>query len=287
VDLPESGPADGGWLTFLSDYGLDDVFVGVCKGIVARIAPAARVIDVCHHVAPQDVTQGALLLASSVSYLPAGVHLALVDPFGAERARGIAVQPAAGGILVGPDNGLLSLAWQVLGGVRRAHVLENRDLWLQRPSQTFRGRDIFAPVAAHLLAGTQIADVGPVVAAGELVRLDLRDATVDDDHVHAEVRHVDHFGNLSLNAARSDLEAAGITLGDRVEIRCNGRSLTVPFVASHAEVPSGSAVLTEDAFRALTLSVNLGHAARELRLSQGDAVVVSRLAPAPAHRRAG
>jgi S-adenosylmethionine hydrolase len=268
-----------GRLSFLSDYGLDDVFVGVCKGVVARIAPEVEVMDVCHHVAPQDVVQGAILLASAVGYFPAAVHLAMVDPQGSDRGGGLAVE-AGGSILVGPDNGLLSLAWEALGGAGRAFAVENRELWLAGPTTTFRGRDIFAPVAAHLAAGRPLADVGPEVPVDGLVRLNLRDGTVDDDHVHAEVRHVDHFGNLSLNVARSDLEAAGITLGDQVELRCNGRSLTVPFTSTSGDVPPGRLALCEDAFRAVTLSVNFGHAARELRLGRGDPVVVSRTVPA-------
>jgi S-adenosyl-L-methionine hydrolase (adenosine-forming) len=282
----EGAAARAGWVTFLSDYGLDDVFVGVCKGVMARIAPDLKIIDLCHLVPPQDIAQGAAVLAAGVNYLPPAVHLGLVDPLGTTPTRGIAVRAADGSQLVGPDNGVLSLAWQALGGAVAAHVLENQALWLDTPSKTFRGRDIFAPVAAHLAADALLADVGPEVPVQSLVQLTTRDATVDDDHVHGEVRHVDHFGNLSLNIARADLEAAGITLGDTVEVRCTGRSLTVPFTPTYGDVAPGRLALCEDAFRWVTLAVNQGRAAGTLKAGPGEPVVVSRV-PQPIGRRPG
>lgn len=273
------------WVTFLSDYGLDDVFVGVCKGVLAGIAPHLRIIDVCHLVTPQDVEQGATTLATAMPYLPVGVHLALVDPLHREVARGVVVEAGDGSLLVGPDNGLLSLAWDVRGGAVRAHEIANDALWRDTHSVTFRGRDVFAPVAGHLAAGKPLAEVGPEVPLDSLERISLREAVVDDDHVHAEVRNVDHFGNLSLNVARSDLEAAGITLGDTVELRCGGRSLSVPFTVTYGEVPAGRLTICEDSFRAVMLAVNLGHAGRRLRIGRGDPVVIARLpqqAAAPA-----
>src|SRR3954453_3132982 len=266
-----------GWLTFLSDYGHDDVFVGVCKGVIAGIAPDVQVIDVCHLIAPQDVEAGAHALAAAMPFMPPAVHLAMVDPQHAKAARGVAVRTGDGSLFVGPDNGLLSHAWEVRGGAEAAVELANSQLWLDQIHATFRGRDVFAPVAAHLAAGRPLEDVGPAVGPGELTRPALRAATVDDDHVHAEIRAVDHFGNVSLNLARSDLEAAGITLGDTVELRCNGRTLTVPFTLSFGEVPQGRLSLCEDSFRAIQLAVNAGKASQELRVNRGDPIVIARL----------
>lgn len=266
-----------GWVTFLSDYGLDDVFVGVCKGVMAGIAPHLQIIDVCHLVAPQDVEQGATTLATAMPYLPVAVHLALVDPLHHEVARGIVVEAADGSLLVGPDNGLLSLAWDARGGAVRVHTLANDGLWRDTQSVTFRGRDVFAPVAAHLAMGKPLEEVGPEVGLDTLRRIAVREAVVDDDHVHAEVRNVDHFGNLSLNVARSDLEAAGITLGDTVELRCGGRSLNVPFTLTYGDVPAGRLAICEDSFRAVMVAVNLGSAGRHLRIGRGDPVVIARL----------
>jgi S-adenosylmethionine hydrolase len=265
------------WITFLSDYGHEDVFVGVCKGVIARIAPQARVIDICHLITPQDVDAGALALAAAAPFLPVAVHLALVDPQHADAARGVVVRTADGSLFVGPDNGLTSQAWDHRGGVEAVVQIANRELWLEPVHATFRGRDVFAPVAAHLAAGRPLDDVGPALAVDDLVRLDRRPATVDDDHVHAEIRAVDHFGNVSLNVARSDLEAAGIALGDVVELRCNGRTLSVPFTLSFGEVPHGRLTLCEDSFRSIQLAVNAGKANQELRVTRGDAIVIARV----------
>lgn len=274
------------WVTFLSDYGLDDVFVGVCKGVMAQRAPFLRILDICHLVEPQDVRQGATVFASAMPYLPPAVHLALVDPMQESPARGVVVESASGSVLVGPDNGVLSLAWQSLGGVQAAYEMTNDDLWLPKHSRTFRGRDVFAPVAAAIATGEALTSIGPSIEASSLTRIRLRKATIDDDHVHGEVYNVDHFGNLSLNVARADLEAAGMSLGDTVELRCSGRTMTVPFRLMYGEVPPGRLALCEDSFRAVMIAVNLGSAAKTLRLGRGDPVVVARVAQ-PATRSGG
>jgi S-adenosylmethionine hydrolase len=265
------------WLTFLSDYGHDDVFVGVCKGVIAGVAPKVQIIDVCHLIAPQDVEAGAQALAAAMPFMPRAVHLAMVDPQHAEPARGVVLRTKDDSLFIGPDNGVLSHAWGARGGVTEAVQIVNEDLWLDQIHATFRGRDIFAPVAGHLAAGRPLEDVGPKVEPSELATLPVRIATVDDDHVHAEIRAVDHFGNVSLNLARADLEAAGIVLGDTVELRCNGRTLTVPFTHSFGEVPVGRLSLCEDSFRAIQLAVNTGRANQELRVNRGDPIVIARL----------
>lgn len=269
------------WVTFLSDYGHDDVFVGVCKGVVAGIAPHVRVLDICHLITPQDVVQGATSLAAALHFLPRAIHLAMVDPQSAHAARGVVIRTADGSLLVGPDNGLLSLGWAVRGGVETAVEIANADLWLDQIHATFRGRDVFAPVAGHLATGRPLDDVGPAVDPQSLVVLEVREAVVDDDHVHAEIRAVDHFGNASLNVARTDLEAAGITLGDTVEVRCNGRSLSVPFTHTFGEVAAGRLTLCEDSFRAVQLAVNAGRADQVLRVNRGDPIVIARVPQEP------
>ncbi len=266
------------WLTFLSDYGHEDAFLGVCKGVIARTAPDVRVIDLLHLITPQDVEQGAAVLASALPYLPApAVHLALVDPFRATPVRGVAVRTADGSTFVAPDNGLTSQAWEVAGGAIAAHVLDNPALWHPTPARTFRGRDVFSPVAARLAAGLPLTEVGTPIEVEALQRIAVRAATVDDDHVHGEVVTVDHFGNLTLNLQRSDLEAAGIHLGDDVELRCSGKTLTVPFSLTYGEVRPGAVALCEDSFRTVTIAVNQGSAARVLRASRGEPLVIARM----------
>jgi len=133
-------------VTFLSDYGHDDHFVGVCKGVIARISPDSGIIDVCHQVKPQSVAIGARLLGEALPYLPVGVHLALVDPYRRALARPVAIRCTDGSTIVCPDNGLASLAWPEVGGVQAVRELTNTDLWNPNPAKSFRGRDVFAPV---------------------------------------------------------------------------------------------------------------------------------------------
>jgi len=266
------------WLTFLSDFGFEDAFLGVCKGVIARTAPQVQILDVLHLVNPQDVEQGAAVLASAVPYLPAGaVHLALVDPFRAAPVRGIAVRTADDSIFVSPDNGLTSLAWDVVGGPVAAHILDDPQWWHPAPARTFRGRDVFAPVAARLADGLALDKIGSPLPLDQLERLVQRLATVDDDHVHGEVVMVDHFGNLTLNLRRAELEAAGIALGDTVELRCSGKEMTVPFLLTYGEVPRGRLAVCEDSFRTVTIAVNQGSAANALRARRGDPLVISRV----------
>jgi len=275
------------WLTFLSDFGYEDAFLGVCKGVIARTAPQVNILDVLHLVEPQDVEQGATVLASAVPYLPVpAVHLALVDPFRATPARAVAVRTADGSTFVGPDNGLTSQAWAVAGGAVSAYLLDDRDLWLPSPARTFRARDVFSPVAARLAAGLPVEAVGSPVPVADLERLTVRPPTVEDDHVHGEVVQVDHFGNLTLNLHRSDLEAAGIMLGDDVELRCSGKTLTVPFALTYGEVGRGRLAVCEDSFRTVTIAVNQGSAAITLRARRADPMVISRRRT-PAPRRPG
>ena len=275
MTAPQTQP----WLTFLSDFGFEDAFLGVCKGVIARTAPDVRVLDVLHLVNPQDVEQGASALASALPYLPVpAVHLALVDPFRASPARGIAVRTADGSTFVSPDNGLTSLAWDVAGGAVAAHQLDNPELWHPVPARTFRGRDVFSPVAARLAVGLPIEQVGTRLDVAELERLVVREPTVEDDHVHGEIAQVDHFGNLTLNLQRCHLEGAGIALGDSVELRCGGKTLVVPFLLTYGEAGRGRLVVCEDSFGTVTIAVNAGSAAERLRAGRGEPLVLSRLA---------
>lgn len=276
-------------MTFLSDYGLDDHFVGVCKGVIARIAPQVRIIDICHQVKPQDVGIGARLLAEAISYVPVGVHLALVDPFRRSLARPLAIRCADGSTIVCPDNGLSSLAWSELGGVTEVRQLTNSALWNPRPARSFRGRDVFAPVVARLSSGLPFEEVGDPVDPGTLMTLEPQLSYVHGDHVHGTVRMIDHFGNLQLNIVRADLEAAGIALGDTVELRYAGKAMRVPFTLTFSDVAPGRTFVYEDSFRAITIVTNMGRAEQVLRASAGEPVVLSRVvqATAAAARKVG
>jgi S-adenosylmethionine hydrolase len=263
------------WITFTTDYGLQDSYVGVCHGVMARIAPHTRVIDVHHAVAPQDVRQGAMVLAQAVGYLPDAVHLAVVDP-GVGTSRGEVALRAGRCLLVGPDNGLLVWAADALGGVDRAHALANPTYRLSPTSRTFHGRDVFAPAAAHLATGLDLAALGPELDPATLVRLQVPTATLDGNRLRAEVVAVDHFGNLLLSFGHTELERAGLRLGDPVEIRVGERSFAAAVGETFAAVPAGSLVVHEDSSRRIAISLNLGRAAERLQARAGDAVVLSR-----------
>jgi S-adenosylmethionine hydrolase len=264
------------WITFTSDYGLEDHFVGVCHGVMARVAPEARVLDVSHAVGAQDVRQGAVVLAQAVPYLPRAVHLAVVDP-GVGTGRGMVAVEAGGQLLVGPDNGLLVWAAEALGRVDRVHALENPAFWLASVSRTFHGRDVFAPAAAHLAAGVDPAELGPELDPRELVRLERPAVRAGAGRVAGTVLAVDHFGNLALDLGGRDLEAAGVAVGDPVEVRAGGRGHRATVGETFASVPAGELVVYEDSFGSLAVAVNLGRAAGRLDAGAGDPVeIVSR-----------
>jgi S-adenosyl-L-methionine hydrolase (adenosine-forming) len=264
-------------LTFITDYGLDDGFVAACHGVAARIAPAARIIDITHLVPPGDVRRGAAVLAQTMPYLPPAVHVAVVDPGVGTTRRGIAVQ-AGEGILVGPDNGLLSWAAAALGGARRAFHLTNGELWLHPVSQTFHGRDIFVPVAAHLAAGADLLSVGTELDTGDLVTLPAPTSRVHDREAEGEVMSVDRFGNVQLSIAASDADRIGIGFGSHLVVRCGRRQLTVPYLETFAAVAPGELVAFTDSAGLISLAVNAGDAAQQLGLPPGAHV---RLAAAP------
>jgi S-adenosylmethionine hydrolase len=261
------------WITFTSDYGLEDHFVGVCHGVMARVAPRARVLDVSHAVAAQDVRQGALVLEQAVPYLPRAVHLAVVDP-GVGSGRGMVAVQAGGQALVGPDNGLLVWAAEALGGVERAHALANPAYRLGPVSRTFHGRDVFAPAAAHLAAGVDPAELGPEVDPAGLVRLERAAPRVRAGRVGGSVVAVDHFGNLALDLRRRDLERAGVAAGDPVQVRVGGRAHQAVLAETFASVPAGDLLLHEDSFGSLAVAVNRGRAADRLGAGPGEPVEV-------------
>jgi S-adenosylmethionine hydrolase len=266
-----------GFITFLSDYGLEDEFVGVCRGVLKRFAPTVEIIDIAHGIPPQDVAAGATVLAQAVRYMPPAVHLAIVDPGVGTMRRAVVIGTATGPPLIGPDNGLLSLAADVLGGATQAFEIENEELFLEAPSRTFHGRDIFAPIAARLALGMSPEEVGPAVPVEQLLRIEIPNAKVDDDHIHARIVQIDHFGNLQLNFGRDEIEGIGVLLGDEIEVRIGGRSFKAPYTLAFSEVATGRLLLLEDSHRHLTLAVSMGNARDTLEARRGDAVIVARV----------
>jgi S-adenosyl-L-methionine hydrolase (adenosine-forming) len=261
-------------ITFLTDFGLQDDFVGTCHGVIATIAPDARVIDVTHGVRPGHILQGALVLANTLPYMPAGVHLSVVDPGVGSGRRPLALRDREGRLHVGPDNGLLLPAAEVFGGVAEAHELANADYSLQPVSRTFHGRDLFAPAAAHLAAGAPLEELGPPVDPEALVRIETPKPEVGQNRIRAVALVVDRFGNVALNLRREHLGDVELGAGMRVEIISRGERFYAVFARTFADAPRGALILYEDSYGSLAIAVSRGSAAQLLRLEEGGEIVL-------------
>lgn len=262
------------WLTFTSDYGLQDAFVGVCHGVIARTAPAVRVLDVTHGVRRHDLRHGALVLQQAVGYLPQAVHLAVVDPGVGTARHGIALKTPRGSF-VGPDNGLLLWAAEELGGIEAAYQLTEERYWLSPVSATFHGRDIFAPVAARIANGLALSKVGDECAVDALVSLPRPLLILGHGEVRGEVLAVDRFGNIQLSARVQDVVAAGLDPAQSLELTMAEQSLGVRLVHTFAGVAPGCFALCEDATGYLAAVVNQGRASDLLAARTGDGFVLA------------
>ncbi|MFE3451136.1 S-adenosyl-l-methionine hydroxide adenosyltransferase family protein [Nonomuraea sp. NPDC059194] len=263
-------------ITLLTDYGLEDGYVAACHGVIARIAPQARVIDVCHLVPSGDVRRGAAILAQTIPYLPAGIHVGIVDPGTGGARRAVAVE-AGGRIFIGPDNGLLSWAITTSGGAAAAYEITNQELFLTPVSPTFPGRDVFSPVSAHLCAGRKLSDVGAELPLERLVSLPPPVSHVREGAVEGEVVSVDRYGNTQLSIAAEDLASVGVRVGDTLAVWLGRRQLSLPYRESFAAVPPGELVAFTDSAGLVALAVNSGDAAQRLGLPPGAHVRLSAL----------
>jgi S-adenosylmethionine hydrolase len=261
-------------ITFLTDFGLQDDFVGTCHGVIATIAPDARVIDVTHGVRPGHVLQGALVLANTLPYMPEGVHLAVVDPGVGSDRRGLAFRDEGGRFYVGPDNGLLVPAAEKLGGVAAAWELANSGYMLKPVSRTFHGRDVFSPAAAHLATGVDPAELGPPVELSSLVRLELPKPEIGAAVIRATVLYVDRFGNVQLNLSRADVESAGILPGLRVELDLGVDRYYATAARAFADARAGDIILYEDAYENIAVAITGGNAAEMLSARAGQPITI-------------
>ena len=260
-----------GWISFCTDYGYQDGFVAACHGVIAKIAPHARVLDVTHAVPPGDVRHGSMVLADTLPWLPSAVHLAVVDPGVGTARRGVALVSGEA-VLIGPDNGLLLPAAEVLGGVRVAHELVDPAYRLPVLSATFHGRDVFAPAAAHLACGVPPEALGPVVDPATLIALPAPVCEVDGARMRVEVLSVDHFGNLALAAGAGELVALGLQTGAPVTLRWPTGTESVLIGTTFADVAPGEIVLLMDSSGHLAVACREGSAARLTGLQPGAIV---------------
>ncbi len=267
-------------ISFLSDYGLDDEFVGVVKAVVRDLAPHATVVDLTHGIAPFDVRAGSLALARSIAYVPSGIVLAVVDPGVGTGRRGVAIEVAGGeGVLVGPDNGLLAPAVAMAGGAQRAVALTNTDHHLEPVGATFDGRDVFAPVAAALCNGEDLADLGEAVDPDLLFPGVVPLPQTDDTQAIAQVLWVDRFGNVQLNVGPDDLAPS---FGEHLSLRFSaptdpsgGTTRRAARIDAFGELATGAVGVALDSSGMLAVVMNQRSAADELGVDVGDQVTIT------------
>lgn len=259
-------------ISFLSDYGTADEFVGVVKSVIRTLAPSVAMIDITHEIEPHDVRAGGLALARSVQYLAPGVLLAVVDPGVATDRRPVVVEVADGAAyLVGPDNGLLAPAVSMVGGATGAFVLDNPEYHLPAPSTTFDGRDVFGPAAAHLCLGVPPSELGTPIDSVQLMPGILPVSQVEDDgSITSEVLWVDRFGNAQLNVDPAEL----VGWPEQVAVAGGRTERTAARVGAFAQIPTGGVGLIVDSYGLLSLAVDQGSAAFELDLGAGDEVTL-------------
>ena len=260
-------------ISFLSDYGLSDEFVGVVHAVIAELAPHARVLDINHNIPAFDVRAGSLSLARAVQYLPSGVVLAVVDPGVGTSRRAVAVEVGGGeGVFVGPDNGLLSAAVALAGGADRAVELTNTEHHLQSHGATFAGRDVFAPIAALLANGVPLTDFGPLIDPGLLMPGLVPLPQESEGALQCEITWVDVYGNCQLNVGIEDVAVWGspikVTIGEIV------RSCAV--VRNFESIGTGGLALVIDSYGMLALATDRGSASVEINIGVGDSVHLAR-----------
>ncbi len=274
MGLGERPPVIG----FLTDFGLDGA-AAACRGVMLSICPDAQIIDVSHTVRKYAVRDGAFVLRATLPYLPVGVHVGVVDPGVGTARRPIAIRVARGDVLVGPDNGILPPAADALGGAVEARELTNRVLWRPAVSSTFHGRDLFAPVAAHLVAGdASFDDVGTEIPVTGVVRLTAPRPRARDGLLETEVTYVDSFGNLRLAGGPDDLAAAfGGLDARRLIARVGAVDLEeVAFVPSFGHVAEAETALYVDSSGDLALAMNQGDLASHTGALTGTPVSLER-----------
>jgi S-adenosylmethionine hydrolase len=261
-------------ISFLSDFGLSDEFVGVVHGVLAKLSPESRVIDVGHGTPPGDVKAAALSLTRAIQYLPEGVALVVVDPgVGSERLA-LAVE-TDWGFFVGPDNGVLSPAVAMVGGARVMVSIDNPEARIPSPGETFHGRDVFAPAAALLASGeAAINDLGPELGPGSVQPLLLPLPETDGNLVTGETWWVDRFGNVQTNIGPDDLAAVGLAPGSLITVKVGATLHTVPWAATYSDVAPGEPLVHVDSAGLIAIAVREGAADQELNLSTGVSVTL-------------
>ena len=262
-------------ISFLSDFGHQDEFVGVVHGVLAKLAPESSVIDIGHEIPRGDIRAGALSLTRAIQYLPEGVCLAVVDPgVGSDRKAIAAKTPW--GFFVGPDNGLLSPGVAMVGGASQIVSIENPEVMIPSPGETFHGRDVFAPAAALLAAGeTALGDLGPTLTDDQLTPMLFPLTEIINSTVAGEAWWIDVYGNVQTNISPDDLDGVGISPGDAVTVKVGSTLHTVKWVTSYSDVDIGEPMLHIDSSGLVALAVRGGRAVETLNLAEGVSITLA------------
>ena len=262
------------FVSFLSDYGFADEFVGVCKSVILSIAPHLQIIDVSHNIPAHDVRSGALTLVRAAQYLPLGIILAVVDPGVGTDRRAIAVQTESC-ILIGPDNGILAPAVAILGGAVSAVSLTNPDYLLESAGPTFAGRDVFAPAAGFIASGVALGDLGESIDPASLTPGMLPIADTEGEEIRCEIWWIDSFGNAQLNIGPESLAERGLVVGDQIEVKIRDNAGMLRWVHTYADAKPSEFALVVDSYGLCSLVLDRRSAAAEHDLRIGTEVRIS------------
>jgi len=264
-------------ISFLSDFGHQDEFVGVVHGVIARIAPNTRIIDVTHGIRRGDIHGGALALTRAVQFMPDGVFLAVVDPGVGTDRLAVAARTSVG-YFVGPDNGVLAPAVAMVGGADLIVSLEDPRFQLPSQGATFHGRDVFGPAAAVLASGqADIADLGPEVNPDAISPLLIPLAEPNGDGaIKGSVLWIDGFGNIQINVGPDDLAGLGLSVGDDVLVSASMQNYRITWGQSYGSVEDGEPVVHVDSHGQMALAVRGGRADDDFPMSVGDPIVIGR-----------
>lgn len=261
-------------ISFLSDFGHDDEFVGVVHGVIARIAPEVRVIDVAHEFVQGDIRAGGLALMRAIQYLPQGVAVVVIDPGVGTKRRAIAVE-TEWGVFIGPDNGVLAPAVAMTGGAHRAHSIENPEVKLPAPGATFDGRDLFGPAGAVIASGqASIEELGPELDVHTLTPMMLPLVEHEEHSVTGEVLWVDHFGNAQLNVTPEDLQLVGIGMRTNAVLQIASAEFPIEWVTAYGDVAEGEGLLHVDSYGQIAVAVRNGSAVESYPLAERTAVTI-------------
>jgi S-adenosylmethionine hydrolase len=261
-------------ICFLSDFGLGDDFVGTCKGVMLSIAPGVAVIDLAHEVPGFEVEAGAEILQHATRYMPKDtVYMAIVDPGVGTERRAVALRTGSGALLVGPDNGLLVPAAEALGGIPEAVVLTDERYHVHPVSNTFHGRDVFSPVAAHLATGVELSELGEAADPSSLARLGLPEVEeMTSAGVRARIISIDRYGNARLSVSQ---EESGLEYGAALGVDVGDGEMAVRYVETFGSAKAGELVLVPDSHWRLSLAINKGNATHALGLKNGATVWIT------------